>query len=66
MSMLQMQYLKIKEFDFDDGIAIYELEFTAGGSEYEYDVHAVTGKSIKGRTSCSRPGSRGHRLRPGE
>ena len=22
-----------KEFDFDDGIAIYELEFTAGGSE---------------------------------
>lgn len=37
-----------KEFDFDDGIAIYELEFTAGGSEYEYDVHAVTGKVLKG------------------
>ena len=36
-----------KEFDFDDGIAIYELEFTAGNNEYEYDVHAVTGKILK-------------------
>lgn len=36
-----------KEFDFDDGITIYELEFTAGGNEYEYDVHAVTGKILK-------------------
>lgn len=36
-----------REFDFDDGIAIYELEFTAQGNEYEYDVHAVTGKILK-------------------
>lgn len=31
------------EYDLDDGI--YELEFTAGGIEYEYEVNAFTGKS---------------------
>ena len=36
-----------REFDFDDGIAIYELEFTAAGNEYEYDIDAVTGKVLK-------------------
>ena len=36
-----------KEFDHDDGTAIFELEFTAGGVEYEYDVDAVTGKVLK-------------------
>ena len=30
------------EYDLDDGI--YELEFTAGGIEYEYEVNAFTGK----------------------
>lgn len=36
-----------KEFDFDDGTPIYELEFTAKGIEYEYDIHAVSGKVLK-------------------
>ena len=36
-----------KEFDHDDGTPIFELEFTANGNEYEYDIHAVTGKVVK-------------------
>ena len=36
-----------KEFDHDDGTPIFELEFTANGYEYEYDIHAVTGKAVK-------------------
>ena len=36
-----------KEFDHDDGTPIFELEFTANGNEYEYDIHAVTGKVIR-------------------
>ncbi len=37
----------ICEFDCDDGMIIYDVEFTAGGLEYEYDIDAVTGKVIK-------------------
>ena len=36
-----------KEFDHDDGTPIFELEFTANGYEYDYDIHAVTGKVVK-------------------
>ena len=36
-----------KEFDHDDGTPIFELEFMANGNEYEYDIHAVTGKVVK-------------------
>ena len=36
-----------REFDHDDGTALFELEFTANGVEYEYDVDAVTGKVLK-------------------
>lgn len=32
-----------REFDLDDGIPVYELEFSAGSMEYSCDVHAVTG-----------------------
>ncbi|MDO5123052.1 MAG: PepSY domain-containing protein [Eubacteriales bacterium] len=32
-----------RDFDVEDGTPYYELEFTAGGYEYEYDIHAVTG-----------------------
>ena len=42
-----------KEFDFDDGLAIYELEFSQGGIEYEYDIDAVTGKVISAHNSNS-------------
>ena len=36
-----------KEFDHDDGTPVFELEFEAAGQEYEYDVHAVTGKVLR-------------------
>ncbi len=36
-----------KEFDHDDGTPIFELEFSANGNEYEYDIHAVTGDVVK-------------------
>ena len=39
-----------REFDFDDGKPIFELEFSAGGVEYEYDIDARTGKIIKFET----------------
>lgn len=35
------------EFDFDDGYAIYEIEFRSGRYEYEYEVDAVSGQIIK-------------------
>lgn len=31
------------EFDYDDGVPQYELEFYYSGYEYEVDVHAITG-----------------------
>ena len=35
-----------REFDFDSGYHIFELEFTAGDLEYEYDVDATNGKIL--------------------
>lgn len=34
-----------KDYELDDGV--YELEFTAGGTEYDFEVNAVTGKIMK-------------------
>ena len=31
------------DFDLDDGVMVYEVEFFANGSEYEIDVDALTG-----------------------
>lgn len=31
------------EFDCDDGKIVYEVEFTSGGMEYEYEIDAVSG-----------------------
>ena len=36
-----------KEFDFDDGIAIYELEFTAGGSEYDREAFVYAPGNVR-------------------
>ena len=34
-----------KDYELDDGV--YELEFTANGTEYDFEVDAVTGKIMK-------------------
>ena len=49
-----------KEFDHDDGTPIFELEFMANGNEYEYDIHAVTGKVVKAehKTAGTQGGTR--------
>ncbi len=39
-----------KDYELDDGV--YELEFTAGDTEYEYDVDAFTGKILKADTEA--------------
>ncbi|HLR91800.1 MAG TPA: PepSY domain-containing protein, partial [Atopostipes sp.] len=36
-----------QEFDIDDGVPSYELEFYVNGNEYEYDIHAVSGSILK-------------------
>ena len=35
------------EFDFDNGRAVYEVEFKKGIFEYDYDIDAVSGKVLK-------------------
>lgn len=35
------------DFDYEKGRMVYELEFYAGGMEYEYDVDALTGEIVK-------------------
>ena len=35
------------DFDYEDGRMVYELEFVAGGAEYEYDIDAQTGEVVK-------------------
>ncbi len=37
-----------KDYELDDGV--YELEFTVGDTEYEYEVDAFTGKILKADT----------------
>lgn len=40
-----VKFIKAK-LDRDDGKAVYEIEFTANGKEYEYDINAETGAII--------------------
>ncbi len=35
------------EYDVDDGVASYEVEFFVGKDEYDYDIDAKTGKILK-------------------
>lgn len=39
------EFLWVKE-DYDDGRAIYEVEFYANGTEYDYDIEKSTGKIL--------------------
>ena len=35
------------EYDWDDGRMVYEVEFRAGNTEYEYEIDALTGEVVK-------------------
>ena len=35
------------EFDYDDGRPEYDVEFHHGGYEYDYEIHAETGKILR-------------------
>ena len=35
------------DYDYEDGRMVYEVEFFAGNTEYEYDVDAATGAIVK-------------------
>ena len=34
------------ELDTDDGIAVYEIEFKVGNTEYDYEINAASGAII--------------------
>ena len=42
----QITFTKSK-LDVEDGVTVYEVEFKANGSEYEYEIDATTGNVIK-------------------
>jgi len=42
----EMEIIKC-EYDIEDGVMVYEVEFVSGGYEYEYDIDALTGKVLK-------------------
>ncbi len=35
------------EYDVDDGVPVYSIEFYADGWEYDYEIHAETGKILE-------------------
>lgn len=43
------------EFDSEDGIMVYEVEFYAGTIEYEYDIDARTGRVVKYKSENKAP-----------
>lgn len=45
VSKADAKIIKI-ELDFDDGYMIYEVDFNAGNTEYEYEIDATTGKVL--------------------
>lgn len=40
------RFLNIRE-DYEDGVAVYEIEFYAGNTEYDYDIVKSTGEILK-------------------
>lgn len=46
VSASQTSEMKVEQ-DWDDGVLEYEVEFKAGGVEYEYTIHSGTGQILK-------------------
>lgn len=46
VSASQTSEMKVEQ-DWDDGVLEYEVEFKAGGVEYEYTIHGGTGQILK-------------------
>ena len=45
ISASQTSEMKVEQ-DWDDGVLEYEVEFKAGGVEYEYTIHGGTGQIL--------------------
>ena len=45
LSSKEVSFLQLK-LDWDDGRAVYEVEFYAGSREYDYEIDAVTGAVV--------------------
>lgn len=43
---LTMNQISLQKQEFDRDDSVYELKFSANGSQYEYDIHAVTGAIV--------------------
>lgn len=35
------------ELDYEDGVPVYEIEFSKGNTEYDYEISATTGKILR-------------------
>lgn len=49
--------MKRTDLDTKNGIAYYEVEFTADGYEYEYDIDAITGVVIESKSEAVKEGT---------
>ncbi len=46
VSAASASFVKV-ELDTDDGVQVYEIEFSSGTIEYDYEIHAQTGAILK-------------------
>ena len=53
----QIQYITVKQ-DWDDGRARYEVEFTAAGVEYDYELDASDGRILSADSEVTDSGYR--------
>ena len=63
LSSSDVNYTKEK-LDYEDGIAVYEIDFYTGNMEYEYEINATTGavysKSVETHHNQTGHGHNGH------
>lgn len=46
-------YFEKAKQDYDDGVLVYEIEFIAGDTEYEYEINARTGDIVKNKREAA-------------